>query len=156
MPIPTSHPCLDAPAPAHPLRAAMGPTPGTPTSHKHVFAIVMTSATLPGMARGQFFQFRLSDEDKVWLEAAARKAGLKPSEYIRREIGLGKYRRADYQRIAKEPAPIGTAGQQEAESMPSPNPDHDQRVARAARLMPRKTAERVVRGEEARERAKAS
>lgn len=100
------------------------------------------------MPRAQHIQIRVSDEEKALLQAAAQQAGLGLSEYIRRETGLGKFRRADLRQLRQTPDERKPPSVQVA-------PDREQRVRGAALRMPRSAAEKVVSREEARERAEA-
>ena len=104
-------------------------------------------------SRSQRIILRVSPAEKALVAEQAQAAGLKVSEYIRREAGIGKFGRAD---LMRRPAGI-------QEDQPQPpmavlegrSADFEQRVRDEMRTMPKVNAERLVRREEARERAKA-
>jgi hypothetical protein len=98
-------------------------------------------------SRGQWIKLRVSPAEKALIEERAATAGLTTSEYIRREAGIGKFGRADLRRAGE----IGhTAPEHQTSS------SFEARVRREMRTMPRVNAEKVVRREEAREKAKAA
>lgn len=103
------------------------------------------------MPRAQHIQIRVSVEEKSLLQAAADQAGLKMSEYLRREAGIGKFGRADLRRLSKAPADRPPAKKLEP-AVRIEGPDFEQRVKVMALRMPRRAAENLVRSEEARER----
>jgi hypothetical protein len=102
--------------------------------------------------RGEWIKLRVSSAEKALIEERAKAAGLKVSEYIRREAGIGHFGRADLRRV-EQPSAAPT------ESAPVPEragTGFEARVQEASRRMPRRNAEGLVRREMAREKARAA
>jgi hypothetical protein len=102
--------------------------------------------------RGEWIKLRVSTAEKALIEERAKAAGLKVSEYIRREAGIGHFGRSDLRRVELPSA-------SPAESAPGPEAsggNFEARVREAAKRMPRRNAESLVRREMAREKARAA
>jgi hypothetical protein len=95
-------------------------------------------------------QLRLTPGEDTKIAEDAKAAGLEFSEFVRRQCGIANYGRSSLRRqSAPKPTVVPAAPA-------PPSSDRQRRVNEAARRMPRRTAEQVVRKEEMRERAKAS
>lgn len=101
--------------------------------------------------RDQGILLRVSPEEKALIERKATAAGLKRSEFIRRELGIGNFDRAAFQRV--DTGRPGTVPENQATV---PLQTFDQRVRTASQRMPKRNAERLVKREEAQERAQAA
>lgn len=103
--------------------------------------------------RGEWIKLRVSTAEKALIEERAKAAGLGVSEYIRREAGIGHFGRSDLRRVEQPDEPL------EAPPLPDPTAGgaaFEVRVQEAARRMPRRNAEGLVRREMAREKARAA
>lgn len=101
------------------------------------------------MPRHAYIQVRVSPEEKALVEAAAAADGLKASEYIRREVGIGKFRREALMGLRREPAVEAEepAGRGSQATRPQRREDFEARVEELMRTMPRRNAEVLARRE---------
>lgn len=112
--------------------------------------------------RSVTFPLRLSPAEKAILEERAAAAGLKVSEYLRREAGIGRFGRADLRRAGLTPEAAGKKQTGRADLNQPGGPgqlepahqDLEQQVAKLAQRMPRRNAEGLARRELAREAAR--